>query len=52
MQFLLSAMIVVAMLAIFSMLFFGLIYMEKGDNPQRSNKLMQFVTFMMTYPHS
>ncbi len=63
MRFVLPAMVVVAMLATLGTLFFGLISMAKGDNPQRSNKLMQsrvllqglalllFVIFMMIYRH-
>jgi hypothetical protein len=63
MQYVLPALVVVAMLATLGTLFLGIISMAKGGNPQRSNKLMRsrvmlqgaalilFVIFMLIYRH-
>ena len=40
MQYVLPALVVIAMLATLGTLFLGIISMAKGGNPQRSNKLM------------
>jgi hypothetical protein len=61
MQYVLPAMVVIAMLATLGTLLLGIISMAKGGNPQRSNKLMRsrvllqgaalllFVIFMLLY---
>lgn len=63
MEFFLPILVVVAMLATLGVLLFGVVNMAKGNNPQRSNKLMQlrvwmqgialllFVIFMLLYHH-
>jgi ABC-type Na+ efflux pump permease subunit len=63
MQYVLPALVVIAMLATLGTLFLGIISMAKGGNPQRSNKLMRsrvllqgaalilFVIFMLIYRH-
>jgi hypothetical protein len=64
MQYVLPALVVIAMLATLVTLLLGIITMGKGGNPQRSNKLMRprvlfqgaalllFVIFMLAYRHS
>lgn len=61
MEFLLPIFVVIAMLATLGVLLVGVVNMAKGNNPQRSNKLMQlrvwmqglalllFVIFMLLY---
>lgn len=63
MQYVLPALVVIAMLATLGTLFLGIISMAKGGNPQHSNKLMRsrvllqgaalvlFVIFMLIYRH-
>jgi len=63
MQYVLPAMVILAMLATLGTLLFGIINMAKGGNAQRSNKLMRsrvllqgvalllFVIFMLAYRH-
>ena len=64
MQYVLPALVIIAMLATLVTLLLGIITMGKGGNPQRSNKLMRmrvlfqgaalllFVIFMLAYRHS
>jgi len=61
MQFVLPVIVVLAMLATLGVLFLGIFSMARGDNPRRSNKLMQmrvllqglalllFAIFMLLY---
>lgn len=61
MKFVLPVLVVIAMLATLGTLFLGIISMARGDNPRRSNKLMQsrvllqglalilFAIFMLLY---
>jgi len=61
MQFVLPVLVVAAMLAALGTLALGIISMARGDNPRRSNKLMQmrvllqglaillFAVFMLLY---
>ncbi|HLI19622.1 MAG TPA: twin transmembrane helix small protein [Stellaceae bacterium] len=61
MEFFLPILVVAAMLATLGVLLFGVVNMAKGNNPQRSQKLMQlrvwmqglalllFVIFMLLY---
>lgn len=61
MKFILPVLVVIAMLATLGVLGMGIISMARGNNPRRSNRLMQyrvlfqgialliFVIFMMIY---
>ena len=63
MQYVFPALVVIAMLAALGSLGLGLVNMARGDNPQRSNKLMRsrvlfqglailfFVIFMLLFRH-
>jgi len=64
MQYVFPILVVLAMLGALGSLIFGLVNMAKGDNPQRSNKLMRyrvllqglallfFALFMLLFRHS
>ena len=63
MQYVFPILVVIAMLAALGSLGLGLVNMARGDNPQRSNKLMRsrvlfqglailfFVIFMLLFRH-
>jgi len=63
MQYVFPVLVVIAMLAALGSLGLGLVNMARGDNPQRSNKLMRsrvlfqglailfFVIFMLLFRH-